>query len=478
MNKLKSIKIEHLLYILMFVPILFFLKSLNNDFYFLYKHGEFVIQNGFPTTEPFTVHYGSEFVMQQWLCAVIYYLIFEHFGKIPLFIFITLIAGLTVYFTYKTFLLISNNKSLSNILTFISSFVMIFYTQTRPFVISYLITIILFYILIKYTKTNNKKILLYLPLISILQINIQCSMWIFLFIMILPFLFEKNIFTYKNLYNENYSKKPLYLFTALMIPAGLLNPYGLNAMLYTFKSIKYNKLLYIYEMSEASLTNIGGILIIVSIIMLCLLMININGTINIRYMFFFWGSIILTFFALRNVPYLSLSFTMLLSDFLKNVDIDSYIEKNKNNVFRKLTILLITTIFAGSYLSITDLYKVETFNAYEGIDLIIENYGIDDNTTIYTDYNDGSYAIYKGFKVYLDARMEVYLDSNNKQQDYVDEYVYVQHGRIPYQDFLDKYKFNYLVLSIQDIMYGMLDNDEDYEKIYENQYCEIFKRKE
>lgn len=477
MEKLKTIKIEQLFIILMFVPILYFFKSLNNDFYFLYRHGEYIINYGFPTIEPFSVHAGSAFVMQQWLCAVIYYLIFEYFGKIPLFIFITIIAGITVFYTYKTFYLINSNKILSSILTFFASFIMIFYTQTRPFVLSYLLTIMLFYFIIKYTKTSNWKYLIILPIISILQINIHCSMWIFLFIVILPFLFERKVFTHKNIYNESYSKKPLYISMFLMILTGFINPYGLDAITYVFKSIKYNKLLYIYEMSEASLSNIGGILIILVIIAFSLITLNIKGTINIRYLFFFWGSVILTFFALRNVPYLSLAFTMFLADLLKDINLNEYIEKNKEKIFRKTIILLVTSIFLGFYLSISDLYHKEDFNAYEGIDYIVDTYGINENTTIYTDYNDGSYAIYKGFKVYLDARMEVYLDTNNKQLNYIDEYVYVQHGRLLYEDFLEKYKFDYLVLSIQDIMYGMLDDNANYIKIYENDYCQIYKRK-
>ena len=92
-----------------------------------------------------------------------------------------------------------------------------------------------------------KKWLLILPIISVLQINIQCSMWIFLFIMMLPFLFERKSFSINNIYYENYNKRPLYVSILFMIVTGFLNPYGINAMAYTFKSISYNNLLYIHS---------------------------------------------------------------------------------------------------------------------------------------------------------------------------------------------------------------------------------------
>ena len=53
---------------------------IDNDFWFLLKGGDYVMANGIPHTEPFTMHQGWNFVMQQWLSSVIFALIYNTFG--------------------------------------------------------------------------------------------------------------------------------------------------------------------------------------------------------------------------------------------------------------------------------------------------------------------------------------------------------------------------------------------------------------
>ena len=78
--KTKNIPIQYYLFVLMILPCFIFNKTLDDDGYFLLKHGEYIINNGFPTTEPFTMHQNLNFVMQQWLYATIIYYIYNSFG--------------------------------------------------------------------------------------------------------------------------------------------------------------------------------------------------------------------------------------------------------------------------------------------------------------------------------------------------------------------------------------------------------------
>ena len=47
-------------------------RNLDNDIWFLLTHGRYVMEHGFPMIEPFTIHEGFKFVMQQWLSAAIF----------------------------------------------------------------------------------------------------------------------------------------------------------------------------------------------------------------------------------------------------------------------------------------------------------------------------------------------------------------------------------------------------------------------
>ena len=51
-----------------------------NDIWFLLNHGKYVLNNGFPSIEPFTIHEGLDFVMQQHLAATIFYEVYHWLG--------------------------------------------------------------------------------------------------------------------------------------------------------------------------------------------------------------------------------------------------------------------------------------------------------------------------------------------------------------------------------------------------------------
>lgn len=74
MNSAKILQRERktLFFLSMFIGLLFISRSLDNDIWFLLSHGRYVVQYGWPTTDPLSMHEGLDFVMQQWLSAVIF----------------------------------------------------------------------------------------------------------------------------------------------------------------------------------------------------------------------------------------------------------------------------------------------------------------------------------------------------------------------------------------------------------------------
>ena len=169
------------------------------------------------------------------------------------------------FIAYKLLKLISQNNNLTSfigviILDVISSM----YFVTRP-QISTMINILLFlFILEMYAKNNNYKILFLLLPISILEINLHCSIWWILLIMTLPYIFEFkkiNIHQLGITGNNNYKKRYLIYIDFLILVSSLINPYGIEAPLYLFKSmnssysksitkhvltIKFSFVIYIY----------------------------------------------------------------------------------------------------------------------------------------------------------------------------------------------------------------------------------------
>ena len=91
------------------------------------------------------------------------------------------------------------------------------------------------------------------------------------------------------------------------------------------------------------------------------------------------------------------------------------------------------TLLIFTYLKTTpkDEYNYDT-NNQKSIEYLEKNYSKD--IKLYVNYMDGSYAMFKGFKVYIDPRAEVYLKSNNQQEDIYLEYYNLQHSLIKVED--------------------------------------------
>ena len=127
-----------------------------NDIWFLLNHGKYVLNNGFPLIEPFTIHENFAFVMQQWLSSVIFYLSYSALGKYGLLILTLLVTGYIIFISYKLCMLLSEKRhTLSVILTTIMTTLLAYYFITvRPQIFTFAILITEIYLLEKYIKES------------------------------------------------------------------------------------------------------------------------------------------------------------------------------------------------------------------------------------------------------------------------------------------------------------------------------------
>ena len=83
-----------------FIPIILMVLNtitLDNDIWFILNNGKYVLTNGIPKTDPFTIHNNLELVMQQWLSAVIFYKVYDWSGFVGIII-LMFIANLIIIF--------------------------------------------------------------------------------------------------------------------------------------------------------------------------------------------------------------------------------------------------------------------------------------------------------------------------------------------------------------------------------------------
>ena len=465
---MKKIKFKYI--ILFLIPILFFIQynlRIDNDFWFTIKEGEYVINNGFPNVVPFTIYDNLNFIYQSYGAGVIFSFIYKLLGTYGILFFVIFILIIMTYFYYRLCVKVSNNnENISILVTVITmSLLAINYITTRPQIFTYLNLIIVLYIMELYSNTNNRKYLYILPIISLIQSNIHCMFFFMLIIFMLPYIFSNS---------KEYEIKPILVTMLFMILTGLINPYGINNLLYVFNSYGQNILeKTIKELQPLSFSSLFGKIHIFIILIIYILYFKSRKKIPIRYLLLLFGTTYLAFDTLRGVSLFIIgSFFPLVYLYkdIPNIDISKYIPK-----IIKVLITIILFIISLIIIFIPRNYYPD---AKEPIDYLVNNYIISD-IKLYTSFSDGSYTVYKGIKCSMDPRAEVFLKKNNHKFDIYKEYNDLQSGTINYEDYLKKYNFTHLLINKKDYLYRKLEkNSYNYIAIKEYKNYKIYIRKD
>ncbi len=465
---LKSLKNYHpnkeLLILYLFVPFIVLsfscYKVLDNDRFFLISLGRHIVNHGFPTVDPLSMHHAGNFIIQQWLVDVIFYYIYKYIGNIG-FVFLTVIlfALMNIIF-YKLCNLVNKNRyALSTILTFVfSCMYLLLFLRTRPQLFEAVILLEELYLLEKYIDTSNKKYLYYLPFLSLLMINIHASCFFMMFAFILPYIL--NIRTnYTD--NEKYDIKSILLVTVIMGLTGLINPYGYKSITYLFSSFGFsviNEL--VTEMNPLSMESLTGKIVICFIGIILFIYILARKKIKIRYLFLLLGTLFLGLSHFKGVQYFLLASIFPVGSILKD-KFYSNNEKLSDSVKPYFYFVLCVLIALPCFIILS------TKNYPNGVSetpMILEylNEHVEDKKSvkIYTDYNTGGYFELDGYVPYLDPRAEIFLENG-----VLEEFVNIQKGYTSYSGFLDKYDFDYLVVdagSMFSLYYLSTSNNKNY----------------
>ncbi len=470
----------------MFLPCFFVLfKSLDNDIWFLLNHGRYVLENGFPHIEPFTIHKDLHFVMQQWLSSVIFWIAYSGLGAAGVKLMVLACYAFTIYIVFKLCMKVSEkNFFVSFIITLTVSIILSFFMLSRPYVFSTAVFALQLYILESYRAEGNKKFLFFLPFLSVLLINLQAAMWPMLFVFILPYIVETFQFKIGHLSNDGAEKKWLILSFLLSVPVGMLNPYGFEAMTYLFKSYGYEQInMYVQEMKPAVINDSFGIIVFICIIIVALTYaFHKNGTVKMRYILLTLGTGYMALSSYRNLSFFALCAFFPLAACLKDFKLPEKQDMNPQKTLRiriilaVLIILMMPLSFYATYVSDEETntrYGYALLN--ETLDFIVQE-GDAGNAVLYTGYDEGNLAEFRGIHTYIDARAEVFVKKNNRKADIYQEYADMQAGRIYYRDVLEKYRFTHILLVSGDILSTYMQHDGDYEIVYSNELYVLYRK--
>ena len=440
--------------------------SYDNDFWFSINQGRYILNSGFPIKAINSIH-NFDFIYQSWGTGTLFYIIHSNLGYIGIISLLIIISLLTIYFFYKLCLTVSSNKKVSSRITFITMFLYIgFFLVTRPHIFTVLNLVIMLYLLESYFKTSNKKYLYFLPLISLLEINMHGIYFMVLLVIAIPYLI--NALLLKSRDKKGF-KRPLFITYLIMIITGFINPYTYKTIIYGFNSYKSNSLFNntISELLSPSFHTLNGKIMIISIILAFIIYFaNKNKKIPIRYYLLLFGTSYLAFDAIKSYYFFLVCSLFPISYILKDIKWKHFIDKDYSKKYHyfHLTVTVIFIVLSLLLYREPELPLVDDIVNY--LDTIVDS---KENIKVYTNFKDGSYLEYRGYNCYLDQREEIFLKENNHKEDIYQEYDNLIKGKLDYRVFLNKYNFDYLVINKNDVIYYILSNYgfENYKEVLE-----------
>lgn len=473
---LKKYKPSKWLSYLYFIFPLFLVTKINvgkeSDIWFLLSYGKKIVTSGFPKYDFLSMHENFSFVMQQWLSALSFYQVYKLLGGVGLFLLVFIINTLIIFFLYKLCMLLSDKKVFSSVITtcIIDILLQIFFIIPRPQIYSLLLFIVTVYILELYLKKNSKSIYL-LPLVSLLLINFHASMWLCLFILTMPFIFE---FTLLFIKKKDKRIVKLLLMVLLSFLVGFLNPYGIKNMFYSLTSygvdIINSEVIEMHSFTTMNpLTFANYCFIGTFFILLVEIIYRKNKKIEASQLLLILGTTYMALCNFRNISIFYVCALPFLSIYLPFQDEKE--EKVPIKLYILFIAMIVLTISMNTY---NGNYNLKNTNQ-KYINYLDKN--ANKEIKLYTGYNDGSYFEFSGYHPYIDGRAEIFLKRNNKKEDILDEYFSVYYGKTDIAKFLEKYDFDYLVVGKDSyFLYNYLKTDKNYQVVVKSKNKKMYKR--
>jgi len=411
------------------------------------KTGEYIVQH---LTVP---HYdifsyatsGARWIAHYWLADAIFYLINLISGFKGLIVF----AGLMAVFTYFIVLKTAWDKIGKSIIPLFVLFILAYFSAelwvVRPQIFSYFLAALLIFILERWRKSNNKKLLYFLPLIFVLWANLHAG--VILGIAILGAYAVGLII--KKIKNRLSITLPLIIFL-LSCAATLLNPNGYKVLTYNFDISSTVKDMGVMEwQSLLDYTATWQSKVFIALMLVSLIIVLWHAFRKKKFFEIDWTSValILGFFAMPFISIRHVGFFPIVAVPLVSGAIFDFISKKKIEIDSKPVIW----IFSGALMALVIIAGVlriwnrpvvnESLLPVKAVDFIEQN---NVSGPMFNFQSSGGYLIWRLWPrqlIFMDGRSEVF---SGKPNENLKKVLFTQPG---WEDVINKeYKVNYFIM--------------------------------
>lgn len=473
-------------------------KGIDTDTWFILTNGRYILENGFPTENPFTIHEGLSIVLSQPLTAVLEYLVYQAFSYAGLRMWVFAFGLLACFLTWKLSKACDKTKVAAIPILLMTTFILVCtdFLSNRPMLLTISITLAEMLVLEDYQQHMRKRVLFWLPVLSLIQINVHSSLYVVLFLPVIAYLAQDMLLLGGTVIAhakksdsgleritgffllERAPRLPLIAAVVAMPVVALINPYGYKALTYLFESYDAaTSGITIIELEKPYILSSYSVYWILVLIALCVwLCKRKEKAVNSFHFFLCLGGLLAYPMAYRNLWLLFVFSLPLAVDMLAECrDIMARLQKATIEVVSLGKCLVLLGLYCGTLCmmispagTISDSQGTPTFAVS-----YLENYfaGVDkESLKIYTGFNNGAYMEWCGYKTYIDARPELY-----QEQGIYEEYCDLYSGKISDMSaFLEKYDFDALIVPGTKYLDVELAHHSEYTLVYESSEYRIW----
>jgi len=411
----------------------------------------------------------------------------QSWGLTGIVIFFSLLISLSYSMLFKLMQNEGGNIFLAVFIILLTIASSIFHWLARPHIFSLLLFVITYYLLEQF-QYRDIRTLYFLPLLILFWVNLHGG-FISGLILILIYLvgnlvkFVLSRDENRGLYRQKTKVLTRTLFACLFV--SLLNPYGLDAVLYPMKLISQE--LIIDRMAEFQSPNFHHLLLIPSkyFLLLMILVIGIlKKNLDVIEILLIIVFVNMALFSQRFIPLFCIVAapifvrnTQWIFNQMENRFVDIFQKKSKDISLMDASgsgclwlvagILIVTLALATNRIE----YKFdETRKPVEAVNFLKK---VSLKGNMFNDDEFGDYIIYSvhpQYKVFIDSRVEMYGLDHFK--DYL-TMIYFEPG---WENIIEKYSINWMILDADSIFSRHLMGRNDWKLIYSDKVANIFVR--
>ena len=283
---------------------------------------------------------------------------------------------------------------------------------------------------------------------------------------------------------KNNAVKFLILIMIICIFTGFLTPIGNTPYTYLIKTMQGNTTQNINEHQPMTLANDTEV-ICTLILFLAILMFT-KVKIRLSDLFMIVGLLYMMLASRRQVSMFAIMGSVILNRLILELDktytgntIKAGAKVMAGKVGMILTtvlVLLLSFYFAKD--KFDDKFVDETQYPVEACDYILKNVDLG-TARFYNEYNYGSYMLFRGIPVFIDSRADLYSpEFSGKKDDIFMDFINTSGISSFYEDVFEKYDITHVITYKNSKMNMIIKktNDENYAKIYEDDYFTIYER--